>query len=61
MIMEAKKRGKSMGSGKNNLVSGDYKLGFGTQKGCINGSNGLELGINVKMTIFCETFPFNGN
>jgi hypothetical protein len=60
MIMDAMGRGKSMGSGKNNLVSGEYRLEVGMHRGCLNGLNGMELGNNTRMTFFEDIFHSMG-
>jgi hypothetical protein len=52
MIMGVVERGKSMGSVRNILVLGDYRLEVGTHQGCLNYLNGMELGNNAKMTFF---------
>jgi hypothetical protein len=60
MIMDAMGRGKFLGSGKNNLVSGEDRLEVGMHRGCLNGLNGVELGNNSRMTLFEEIFHSMG-
>jgi hypothetical protein len=43
MIMNTIGRGKSMGSGKNNLMFGDDRLEGRMNRGCFNYLNGMEL------------------
>jgi hypothetical protein len=52
MIMDTTRRGKFLGSGKNNLVSGEDRLEVAMHRGCLNGLDGVELGNNSKMTFF---------
>jgi hypothetical protein len=52
MIMDTMGRGKSMGSVKNSLVSGEYRLEVMVHRGCLNDVNGMELGNNSRMTFF---------
>jgi hypothetical protein len=52
MIMDSMRRGKFLGSGKNNLVAGKDRLEVGMHRGFINNMNGVELGYNSQMTFF---------
>jgi hypothetical protein len=56
MIMNTTRRRKSLGSGKNSLVSGDETLEVRMHQRCLNCLNRMELGNNVKMTFFEELF-----
>jgi hypothetical protein len=47
MTVNTAGRGNSMGSGKNILVFGDYRLEVGMHKGCLNCLNDMELGNNT--------------
>jgi hypothetical protein len=58
-IMDATGRGKSMGSGKNNLVSGESRLEVEMHRGCLNDLNGMEFGSNAR-TFFEELFHCMG-
>jgi hypothetical protein len=60
MIMDYKGRGKSLGSGTNSLVLGEYRLEFNIHRGCLNNMNGVELGDNSIMTLFEEIFNLTG-
>jgi hypothetical protein len=60
MIMNTVGRGKSMGSGKNILVFGEYRLEVRMHKWCLNCLNGMELGNNARMT-FLEDMVNNGS
>jgi hypothetical protein len=46
MIMNTTERGKSMGSGKNELVFGEDILEVRMHRGCLDCLNGMELGNN---------------
>jgi hypothetical protein len=52
MIMGTMGRGNSMGSVKNRLVFGEYRLKVRVHRGCVNDVNGMELGNNSRMTFF---------
>jgi hypothetical protein len=52
MIMDPVGRGNSMGSVKNIMVSGEYRLEVKVHIGCLNGMNVMELGNNSRMTFF---------
>jgi hypothetical protein len=60
MIMNTTGSGKSMGSGKNNLVFGEDRLKVRMHRGCLNCLNGMELGNNFQMAFF-RIFSFDGN
>jgi hypothetical protein len=53
-------RREAMGSVKNSLVSGEYRLEAKVHRGCLNDLNGMELGNNAKM-FFLVAFPFGGS
>jgi hypothetical protein len=60
MIMDATRRGKSMGSIKNRLASREYILEVGMHRGCLKCLNGMELRNNSKMTFSEEFFHSMG-
>ena len=60
MIMNFMGRGNSLGSGKNSLVFGEYRLEVRMHKWGLNGLNGMELGKNSLMTFFKEIFHLMG-
>jgi hypothetical protein len=52
MFMDATRRGKGFGGGKNNLVAGEDRFEVGMHRRCLNNMNGVELGYNSRMTFF---------
>jgi hypothetical protein len=56
MIMKTVGRGKAMGSGKNSVVFGKYRLEVRMHRWCLNYLHGIELGNNVEMSLFEELF-----
>jgi hypothetical protein len=60
MVMNTKRRRKSLGSGKNNLVFGDDTLEVRMHHRCLNCLNRMELGNNVEMIFFEELFNSMG-
>jgi hypothetical protein len=60
MLMDSKGRGKFFGSGKNNLVAGEYRFEVNMHRGCLNKLNGMELGNNAIITLFEEIFHAMG-
>ena len=54
MIMNTTGRGKSLGSGNNNLVFGEDRLEVRMHKGCLNFLNGMELGNDSQVNFFGE-------
>jgi hypothetical protein len=49
-----------MGSGKNSVVFGKYRLEVRMHRWCLNCLNGIELGNNVRMAFFEELFHSMG-
>jgi hypothetical protein len=60
MIMNTMGKGKALGSGKNSLVFGEYRLEVRMHKWGLNSLNGMELGNNSLMTFFEEIFHLIG-
>jgi hypothetical protein len=52
MIMNSTGRGNYIGSVKNSLVLGKYRLEVRMHNGFLNYLNGMELGNNANMTLF---------
>jgi hypothetical protein len=56
MIMNTVGRGKAMGSGKNSVVFGKYRLKVRMHRWCLNCLIGIELRNNARMALFEELF-----
>jgi hypothetical protein len=61
MIMVTMGRGNSMGSVKDSLVSGKYRLEVKVHRGILNDGNGIELGNNSRVMFFEYLFHSVGN
>jgi hypothetical protein len=60
MIMSTTGMGKSMGSGKNDLVFREDRLEVRMHRGCLNCLNEMKLENNSQMTFFEEIFHSMG-
>ena len=60
MIMESTGRGKFLGVGKKNMVSGEDRLEVEMHIMCLNNMNGVDLGYNSRMTFFEDLFHAMG-